>query len=76
MIVKVKKILIYGLEKEVDNFFKKIQKKGIIEFIGQKKIPKEITLELKKYLQTIKILKKETYRKKTKEKTPNLLITF
>jgi V/A-type H+/Na+-transporting ATPase subunit I len=64
MIIKLSKILIYGLEKEVSNFFEKAQGEGYIEFIGEssKKI-KELPTSLKNYLDAINILKKQPVAK-------------
>lgn len=65
MIVKVKKILIYGIRKEILKIFKRIQKEEIIEFITPDKM-KKLPSFLIKYLKAIKILKKEIPIKKIK----------
>ncbi|MBI5345922.1 MAG: hypothetical protein HZB76_02110 [Chlamydiae bacterium] len=60
MLINVKKILIYGLKEEVDNFFKRSQNLGFIEFINKSgdKV-KEISPDVKNFVSAIKILKKE-----------------
>ncbi|KPK32705.1 MAG: hypothetical protein AMS24_03375 [Chlamydiae bacterium SM23_39] len=55
MIEKIKKILIYGIKKDISAFFEKAQKKGFLEFIGP--VYKKMPLSLKKYIDAIKILK-------------------
>ena len=60
MIIKPKKILIYGLESEGSEFFEKAQKEGYIEFIGaSSKKMRELPSSLKNYVDAIKILKKQ-----------------
>ena len=60
MIIKLKKILIYGLEKELSDFFEKAQMEGYIEFIGaSSKKMRDLPSSLKNYVDAIKILKKQ-----------------
>lgn len=64
MIIKLKKILVYGLEKELSDFFEKAQEEGYVEFIGpSSKKMKELPSSLKKYVDAIKILKKQPLQK-------------
>ena len=60
MIIKLKKLLIYGLEKELSQFFEKAQIEGYIEFIGSssKKI-RELPSSLNNYVEAIKVLKQQ-----------------
>lgn len=64
MIIKLTKILIYGLEQDLSGFFEKAQMEGYIEFIGPSaKKMRELPSSLKKYIDAIKILKKQPSQK-------------
>lgn len=69
MIIKLKKLLIYGLEKEISIFFEKSQIEGYIEFVGtSSKKMKEMPSSLKNYVDAIKILKMQPAIKVKDEK--------
>lgn len=59
MIIKVKKFLIYGINKQVDVFFEAAQEKGFIEFISKTKKIKRFSSDAKDFITAIKILKKQ-----------------
>lgn len=59
MIIKLKKVLIYGVKKQLDVFFKVAQEKGFIEFISKEKKIKSVSGLVKDYITAIKILKKQ-----------------
>jgi V/A-type H+-transporting ATPase subunit I len=58
MIGKVRKILVFGLKTQVDEFFKKAQKEGVVEFISATKKISDHFL-VKDYLFALKIFKKQ-----------------
>ena len=59
MIIKVKKLLFYGIKEDLDIFFSTAQENGFIQFIGPNKKTKILSDVVKDYLQSIKILKKQ-----------------
>ncbi|MBN2478862.1 MAG: V-type ATP synthase subunit I [Parachlamydiales bacterium] len=59
MIIKVKKLLFFGIKDQVDIFFSAAQEKGFIEFIGPSKKIKILSDNVKNYIFAIKILKKQ-----------------
>lgn len=67
MIIKLKKILIFGLKKQLDVFFKAAQEKGFIEFFGSTKKAKKVSDSLKDYINAIKILKRQPSQTQAEE---------
>jgi V/A-type H+-transporting ATPase subunit I len=59
MIIKVKKILFWGMKNEIDVFFNRAQDEGFIEFIQPSKKIKEVPPFLKEYISALKVLKKQ-----------------
>jgi len=59
MIVNLKKILIYGVKKQMDGFFEAAQNKGFIQFIGKERKIKGYENNIKDFVDAIKILKKQ-----------------
>ena len=59
MIVKLKKILFFGISTQLNDFIFDAQKKGFIEFIKAKRM-KHISPSLNLYLEALRILKRES----------------
>jgi len=71
MIIKAKKILIYGIQKQLDVFFKAAQEKGFLEFIKPKRKIKKVSDNVKDYIGAIKILKKQPVQLQKDAKGPS-----
>jgi len=79
MIINLKKILFFGLEKEVNRFFKKAQNQGFIEFISNKAKKTPSSEIVSKLYLALKILKKQpvvvpSVEKVSVEKTVDMII--
>ena len=74
MLVKVKKIIFYGIKDQLDSFFKSVQEEGFIEFISRRKKIYKLPDELKSYLSAIKILKQFPRVKQADEILPSKII--
>ena len=59
MIIDVKKYIILGAKEEIDRFFERAQKSGIIEFISPlTKRPIEVPIEIQHLYSAMRILRK------------------
>ena len=59
MIIPMKKYLILGVQEDLENFFKKAQQQGVLEFIpGRNKMPSAVPKEMQCFIDAIRILRK------------------
>ena len=69
MIIKVKKILLYGLKKDVEMFFSRSQEAGFMEFIHKDQMKRvEFPGNIHDLMQAIRILKKLPLEEKKQDK--------
>ncbi len=68
MIIKVVKLVFFGIKKEMDFFFKRSQNAAIIEFISEEKKVEKMPSKASEYFSAMKILKKIKVIKKREEK--------
>ncbi|MDR2539806.1 MAG: hypothetical protein LBC45_04320 [Chlamydiales bacterium] len=59
MIIPMKKYLILGVQEDLETFFKKAQRQGVLEFIpGKNKAPSAVPKEMQHFIDAIRILRK------------------
>lgn len=68
MIIKLKKFLLFGIQNEIDRFFKKAQKQGFLEFISKESTSKLDSKEVDDLQRALKILQKEPQSTPSSEK--------